>query len=94
MAGIEYKGNPDNGTRRRETICDVHRDVYQELLKANSIESINPEKLKYVLSRIETAFTMAKSMDAKLRQYKFNYDDQWWEVNKRNWSWDELKKPE
>jgi hypothetical protein len=28
---------------------------------------------------LEEAYGMAKKMDAKLRQYKNNYDDNWWE---------------
>ena len=49
----------------KETICDVHRDVYQTVLKSTSMTSIEKEFIK---SRIEVAFKMGKSMDAKLRQ--------------------------
>ena len=75
----------------KETICDVHRDVYQTVLKSTSMTSIEKEFIK---SRIEVAFKMGKSMDAKLRQYKNNYDEDWWIKEKRAWDWDELKKPE
>ena len=84
MAGIEFK----RGESNRETICDVHRDVYRGI--KNSSE-ISQEDKEYLLERIETAFKMGKSMDAKLRQYKHNYDDNWWQKEKRAWDWSELK---
>lgn len=70
-----------------ETICDVHRDIYHRLKK----ESLTEEDKDFIRERIETAFKMGKSMDAKLRQYKNNYDNGWWETAKRAWDWSELK---
>jgi len=58
----------------RRTICEVHRELYRE------IESRNPNDP--LLNKIEEAFKMGKKMNNKLRQYKFNYDDGWWEINK------------
>ena len=92
MPGINYKGNNDRKGRSRETICDIHRDMYQRLLKMQKSGISSQEDLAYIMSKIEVAFKMGKSMDAKLRQYKNNYDDDWWQVNKKAWSWDELKK--
>jgi predicted GTPase len=56
------------------TICEVHREIYRELKKRN------PDDL--LLGKLEEAFNMAKKMNNKLRQYKYNYDDDWWEENK------------
>lgn len=72
----------------KETICDVHRDVYHRVINLD----LPKEDKEFILSRIETAFKMGKSMDAKLRQYKNNYDEDWWIKAKRAWDWDELKK--
>ena len=32
-----------------------------------------------MISLLEEAYIMAKKMNFKLRQYKENYDDDWWE---------------
>jgi len=56
------------------TICEVHREIYRELKKRNSDEPL--------LEKLEEAFNMAKKMNNKLRQYKHNYDDGWWEKHK------------
>ena len=69
------------------TICDVHRDIYHRL-KNNPLTE---EDKDFIRERIETAFKMGKSMDAKLRQYKNNYDNDWWDTAKRAWDWSELK---
>ena len=84
MAGIEYKRSPSN----RETICDVHRDLYRGIKESTTLDDDTRSRL---LERIETAFKMGKSMDAKLRQYKHNYDNDWWQKEKRAWDWKELK---
>ena len=54
------------------TICEVHRDMYDMLYELTDDRS---EELKEL---IEEAYILAKKMDAKLRQYKNNYDDDWW----------------
>ena len=56
------------------TICEIHREMYDILF-----EDLTTERREEVLSRLEEAYGMAKKMDAKLRQYKNNYDDNWWE---------------
>lgn len=67
---------PDIHADKQEfrTICEVHREIYRELLSRNPND--------FLLQKIEEAFTMAKKMNNKLRQYKFNYDNDWWEKNK------------
>ena len=90
MAGINFN-RPANGADGRdsvETICDVHRDMYHCLRKNFDIDS---NEIQFLLERIETAFKMGKSMNTKLVQYKNNYDDGWWDINKKAWDWDELK---
>ena len=60
------------------TICEVHREMY------DFVESLPDDKNKILLKeKIEDAFVMAKKMNHKLRQYKFNYDDDWWEKEKQ-----------
>ena len=56
------------------TICEIHREMYDILF-----EDLTTERREEVLDRLEEAYGMAKKMDAKLRQYKNNYDDNWWE---------------
>ena len=64
-----------NQVNSKRTICEVHREMYDII-----IDSLEPGPTKDNLeSKIEEAFLMAKKMDGKLRQYKNNYDDGWWE---------------
>ena len=56
------------------TICEIHREMYDILF-----EDLTTDRREEVLSHLEGAYGMAKKMDAKLRQYKNNYDDNWWE---------------
>lgn len=56
------------------TICEVHREMYDILY-----EDLTSDRREDVLSRLEEAYGMAKKMDAKLRQYKNDYDNDWWE---------------
>jgi len=87
MAGLDFK-RPEQERETKETICDVQRDIYQ-YIKNN--DKFNEDDRNFLFERIETAFSMGKSMDAKLRQYKFNYDDDWWNKKRRDWNWSELK---
>lgn len=62
------------------TICEVHReisDIFEDTLK----EHPNYAELS---DKLQEAYTMAKKMDAKLRQYANDYDDGWWEQEKRS----------
>jgi septation ring formation regulator EzrA len=62
------------------TICEVHReinDIFEDSLKGHPNYSELSDKL-------QEAYTMAKKMDAKLRQYANNYDDGWWEQEKQS----------
>lgn len=64
---IETKNRSNKNLR---TICEVHRELYDIAYELDN------EELKTLINE---AYTMAKKMDGKLRQYKFNYDDDWWE---------------
>lgn len=56
------------------TICEVHREIY------DLVYDLPDNKTKIAINeKLEEAFLMAKKMNAKLRQYKHNYDDDWWE---------------
>ena len=70
MGDIQSKKKP----KQLRTICEVHREIYRELRKRNNNDPL--------LQKLEEAFDMAKKMNNKLRQYKFNYDDGWWEEHK------------
>lgn len=64
---IEQK---NHSGKKLRTICEVHREIY------DIIYDQNDEELKDLLNE---AYVLAKKMDAKLRQYKNNYDNDWWE---------------
>lgn len=59
---------------RRRTICEVHREIYRELVKRNPRDPL--------LQKLKETFNMAKKMNNKLRQYKYNYDKGWWKKNR------------
>lgn len=63
-----------NKIQKFRTICEVHREIYDIMQQFPD----SPEK-QDIENKLEEAFLMAKKMNAKLRQYKFNYDDGWWE---------------
>lgn len=77
MKGSKGSGNISNAHYNPNfgrTICEVHREMYDILY-----EDLTSDRREGVLDRLEEAYGMAKKMDAKLRQYKNNYDDGWWE---------------
>lgn len=72
------------------TICEVHRELYDILddeLRDHPQSDILKEKL-------QEAYSMAKKMDAKLRQNKHDYDNGWWEKERDMVVKDKLKKRE
>ena len=70
----EITSSKDNFINPKRTICEVHREMYRKVIGTDLENSMTP--------LIEDAFIMAKKMNNKLRQYKNNYDDDWWENNK------------
>lgn len=70
------------------TICEVHREMYDIMS-----ESMKDHKhYQQLTEKLEEAYQMAKKMDAKLRQYKNNYDDNWWEKERDEVIKQKLKK--
>ena len=70
-----------NGMR---TICEVHREIYDILIDEYPNEQ--------VLELLNESFVMAKKMNLKLRQYKNNYDDGWWEKSRKKIINEKLKR--
>lgn len=69
MAGFK-----SDKSQKFRTICEVHREIYDLIY-----ELPDSERKNQIEEKLEEAFLMAKKMNAKLRQYKNNYDDGWWE---------------
>ena len=70
------------------TICEVHREMYD--IMYNNLH-LNP-RYEELTTKLDEAYQMAKKMDAKLRQYKNNYDDGWWEKERKEVIKEKLKK--
>lgn len=70
MAGFK-----SDKTQKFRTICEVHREIY-DLIYLHMPQGTARQEVE---NKLEEAFLMAKKMNAKLRQYKHNYDDGWWE---------------
>jgi non-homologous end joining protein Ku len=69
----------------KRTICEVHREMYDILCQ-------DEEKNKELINLLEEAFVMGKKLNYKLRQYKDNYDDAWWELTKKKIVLEKLSK--
>jgi hypothetical protein len=59
----------------RRTICEVHREIYDACCAMPENEKAQLREL------VLEAFIMAKKMDAKLREYKSDWDDGFFEKN-------------
>jgi hypothetical protein len=70
MAGFK-----SSKSQEKRTICEVHREIY-DIIGEHMPASENRIQAE---TKLEEAFEMAKKMNAKLRQYAYNYDDEWWE---------------
>lgn len=71
------------------TICEVHRELYDFLIKE---EKIDNETANKIIDFLEEAYLIGKKMNSKLRQYKFNYDDGWFEKSKEKIVKEKLKR--
>ena len=70
MSG-QYKFRLDPGkVEPRRTICEVHRQIWRAA-----------EGDPHIRALAEEAYDMAKRMNAKLREYKNDWDAGWWEKN-------------
>ncbi len=66
------------------TICEVHREIYDILDNIDEEEVLECEVKDNIIKLLEEAYLMAKKMNQKLQQYKYNYDDGWWEKEKKS----------
>jgi len=66
--------NPRTSPHR--TICEVHREMYEVFLNDPTVDVDFSNKM---IDLIEEAYIMAKKMNAKLSQYKNNWDESFWE---------------
>lgn len=57
------------------TICEVHREIY------DAAETLPEPQKSEIQNKILEAFIMGKKMDAKLREYKADWDAGFYEVN-------------
>ena len=76
------KTTPDGNGVVVRTICEVHREIYREIHDLYHKNEINKESWEFLTTRLEEGFNYAKKMNNKLRQYKFNYDDGWWQAHR------------
>jgi hypothetical protein len=59
----------------RRTICEVLREIWD-------IAGVLDETLRKELEvRVVDAYTMAKKMDRRLREYKYGWDEGFWQAN-------------
>lgn len=58
----------------KQTVCEIHRRIYRELAARDPNDPLLP--------LLHQAFDMAKKMSNKLRKYKYDYDEGWWEIHK------------
>ena len=68
---IEDKTHSGNELR---TICEMHRELYDIVYGVDGMEE--------ACRILQEAYTAAKKMDAKLRQYAGDYDNEWWELER------------
>lgn len=57
------------------TICEVHREIY------DAAEHLPPAEKELIQGKVLDAFIMGKKMDAKLREYKADWDAGFYELN-------------
>lgn len=55
------------------TVCEVIRNIYK------LASQIDDPKAKEIMEKARTAIAMTKRMNSKLREYKGDYDEGWWE---------------
>ena len=79
MGMNEKVSNPTYKEDFGRTICEVHREIYDMLHD----EKDNLETYDAIIDKLQESFTYAKKMDAKLRQYKNNYDESWWDIERQ-----------
>lgn len=58
------------------TICEIHREIYDIITENKDVSKDLKNKIIFLL---EDAYKIGKKMECKLRQYKNNYDDDWYQ---------------
>jgi GH35 family endo-1,4-beta-xylanase len=81
----EYAKKHSHGVSDRSrgtyTICDIHRLIYHKILsKPETL--VEKDVQAEVIQLLEQAFVIAKKTDARLRMYKHDFDEGWWEEEK------------
>jgi hypothetical protein len=66
--------NIQENPHTRQTVCELHRRIYRELVARDPNDPLIP--------LLQQAFDMAKKMGNKLRKYKYDYDEGWWEIHR------------
>lgn len=72
----KYRQEMDHNVCHKRTICEVLRESW-ELARIVPEEDIRKE----LKARLLTAYDMAKRMNRKLREYKHNWDENFWQDN-------------
>jgi len=68
----------DKRVSKQNTICEKHRQIYDEIIELNIPEA---QSIK-IIDLLNDCYVMSKKMNNKLRQYKNNYDNNWWKENR------------
>lgn len=66
--------NIQENPHTKQTVCELHRRIYRELVARDPNDPLIP--------LLQQAFDMAKKMGNKLRKYKYDYDEGWWEIHR------------
>jgi tRNA U54 and U55 pseudouridine synthase Pus10 len=57
------------------TICEVHREIF------DACDSLEAEKKKQLQDLVIEAFIIGKKIDARLREYKGDWDSGFYQIN-------------
>jgi hypothetical protein len=79
----EYANSRKAHVRKKDfdksyTICDIQRKIYQLVDKGDKNDADEIKKL------LEIAYVIAKKMDARLKMYKMEQDEEWYESAKKS----------
>jgi len=70
----------DKRVSHLRTICEVHREIHDILIETPNLDD---KLVNQIIDLLEEAYRMGKKMNYKLRQYKNNYDEGWWEETRK-----------
>jgi hypothetical protein len=65
-----------NRKSRKRTICEIHRELYRELISHGYTED------SHCIHLLREVYPLGKKVVNKLRQHKHNFDNGWYEKNK------------